>query len=529
MRQNVWMLSAALTLTLMASTGYAQLEQLGKGHLSGSFESYTQLYRKDTAIGATPPQDKFGSNNFFKLDYTYKQFSAGIQYEAYLPAIQGFPFVSTKLNTTEGKLVNRYFRYSGKQLSVQVGDFYEQFGSGLVFRSWENRQIGINNALEGANIQVQPVPFLKLKFVYGRPRKYFDYANAVVRGADAEIDLNTLVKAPDDAAVHFTAGGSYVSRFQSYTGNMEDFPATVNAWAGRLAMDAGSFSLNAEYVRKSSDPHLVNQYDESTGKALLVNTTYTGRNWGANLSIRSLSNMDFRAEREVEGTVLPVNYIPSLTKQHDYLTTNIYVYNPQVAGETGGQADVFVNLGSSKLSLNYAQYKALKTAGKLFQQGDMAYFRDGSLEWKKKWNNQWQSIAAYHYVFYNKSIVEGGNYENIKAHIGLVNILYKFAAKKSARLELQHLYTEEDKGNWAAAVAEFAFAPLWSFYLSDLYNYGKTDLHYYNFGGSFMKNGARFSLAYGRQRAGLFCVGGVCRYVPAASGFTASFTLSFNN
>lgn len=506
----------------------AQLEQLSKGHLSGSFESYTQLYRKDTAIGAVPPPDKIGSNNFFKLDYTYNQFSAGIQYEAYLPAIQGFPFVSSTSGRSESKLVNRYFRYSGRQLMVQVGDFYEQFGSGLVFRSWENRQIGVNNALEGASIQVTPVGYVKLKLVYGRPRKYFDYANSVVRGVDADVDLNSLLK-KTETAIRVSAGGSYVSRYQEYTGTAEDFPATVNAWAARLNVGTDRFSLNAEYVGKSSDPHVVNFFDESKGKALLVNASFSGSRFGANLSYRTLSNMDFRGEREAEGTLLPVNYIPSLTKQHDYLTTNIYVYNPQVAGETGGQADVFVNLGSSKLSLNYAQYAALKAAGKLFGQGNPSYFRDGSLEWKKKWNARFQSIAAYHYVYYNKSVVEGGNYENVKSHIGLVNLLYKYTSRNAVRVELQHLYTAEDKGNWAAAVTEFSFAPVWSLYLSDLYNYGETNVHYYNLGGSVMKDAARFSLAYGRQRAGLFCVGGVCRFVPAASGFTATLTVTFNN
>lgn len=528
MKQGLNKLLLMLMLLVLTTVGYAQLEQLEKGHLSGSFDSYTQLYRDDAGIEAVAPSDRVGSNNFFKLDYTYKQFSAGIQYEAYLPAIQGFPFSGTKLKRSESKLVNRYFRYAGKQLSVQVGDFYEQFGSGLVFRSWENRQIGVNNALEGANIQVQPLAYLKIKLVYGRPRKYFDYANAVVRGADGEIDLSRLAGTPD-AAVHITAGGSYVSRYQEYTGAVENFPATVNAWAGRLSIEAGGLSTNAEYVGKSSDPHTANFYDEAKGKALLINTAYTGRNFGASVSFRSLSNMDFRGEREEQGTVLPVNYVPSLTKQHDYLTTNIYVYNPQVAGETGGQADLFVNLGSSKLSVNYSQYAALKTTGKLLGEGDTKYFRDGSLEWKKKWNARWQSIVAYHYVYYNKSVVEGGNYENIKSHIGLANILYKYAPKKSVRVELQHLYTAEDKGNWAAAVTEFTFAPMWSVYLSDLYNYGKTDVHYYNFGGSVVKDAARFSLAYGRQRAGLFCVGGVCRFVPAASGFTAALTVTFNN
>lgn len=518
-----------LVVSAFAQAGYAQLEQLAKGHLSGSFESYTQLYREDTKIGAIPPQDKIGSNNFFKLDYTYKQFTAGVQYEAYLPAIQGFPFSSTKMDRNEGKLVNRYFRYNGDKFSVQVGDFYEQFGSGLVFRSWENRQIGINNALEGVNVQVQPVDFVKLKVVYGRPRKYFDYANAVVRGADADINLNRLFSKQSTGAVNVTGGFSYVSRYQEYTGGEAKFPATVNAWAGRMNIESSNAALAAEYVHKGSDPHVANGLISDGGKAILINASYTAGKFGANLTYRGMSNMDYRSEREAEGTVLPVNYVPALTKQHDYLTTNIYVYNAQVAGEAGGQADLFVNLGSSKLSLNYAQYNSLKKAGAIFGMGDMTYFRDGSLEWKKRWNSKWQSILAYHYVYYNKQVIEGGDPDMVKSHIALANILYKYSPRKSARLELQHLYTAEDKGNWAAAVTEFTFAPMWSVYASDLFNYGKTDVHYYNVGGSIMKNATRFSLAYGRQRAGLFCVGGVCRFVPAASGFTATLTVTFNN
>lgn len=518
-----------LAVSVCGKAAVAQLDQLTKGHLSGSFDSYTQYYRTDEKINAIPPPDKIGSNNFFKLDYTYRQFTAGVQYEAYLPAIQGFPFNSTKGTRNESKLVNRYFRYSGDRLSIQVGDFYEQFGSGLVFRAWENRQIGINNALEGVNVQVQPTDFLKLKVVYGRPRKYFDYADATVRGADAEINMNRLFTKNNSGAVNVTGGFSYVSRYQEYTGSADKFPATVDAWCGRMNIDNGSASLGVEYVSKASDPHTANAYSDEKGKAILVNAAYTAGKFGANLTYRGISNMDYRSERDAAATVLPVNYVPALTRQNDYLTTNIYVYNAQVAGEAGGQADVFVNLGASKLSLNYSQYSALSKAGAILSPGKELYFRDGSLEWKKRWNAKWQSILAYHYVNYNKQVIEGGEHEMVQSHIGLANILYKYSPKRSARLELQHLYTAEDRGNWAAAVTEWTFAPMWSVYLSDLYNYGETDTHYYNAGGSVMKDGTRFSLAYGRQRAGLFCVGGVCRYVPSASGFTATLTVTFNN
>jgi hypothetical protein len=37
----------------------------------------------------------------------------------------------------------------------------------------------------------------------------------------------------------------------------------------------------------------------------------------------------------------------------------------------------------------------------------------------------------------------------------------------------------------------------------------------------------RLQAGYGRQNAGLFCVGGVCRFVPASNGLTVTFSHSF--
>ena len=512
---------------LVSFTSFAQNSVLG-GHLSGSFESYSQLYQKDEKINAIYPQDRIGSNNYLKLDYNYKQFSAGIQFESYLPTVAGYPF-----SINESKLVNKYFKYTAKKFALQVGDFYEQFGSGLIYRSWENRQIGINNALEGVNIKLQPVDFIKLKIIYGRMRNVFSYSNSVVRGADVEFDFSQLNKNAAPPKTRVTIGASYVSRYQQYTGPDPNFPPTAKAAAVRLDVQGAAASVSLEYVHKQKDPHLQNLYDMTSGKAFLLNFSYAKNKAGINLNFRGLENMDFRGERDATGSQMLVNYIPALTRQHDYLTTNIYLYNPQVAGEVGGQFEFFYNLTksaakSSKLAFNFSHYRSLNDPDKILSFGDIKYFQDANVEWKKKWNSKWNTVMAFHNVFHNKSVIEGGLYENIKANIVLVNATYKYAKTKSFRFELQHLSTEQDNGNWAAVVTEFSFAPKWIFYLSDLYNYGKTDLHYPVIGGSYSKSGTRFGLSYGRQRAGLFCVGGVCRFVPAASGFTATLTTTFN-
>ena len=43
----------------------------------------------------------------------------------------------------------------------------------------------------------------------------------------------------------------------------------------------------------------------------------------------------------------------------------------------------------------------------------------------------------------------------------------------------------------------------------------------------YIKDATRITVSYGRQRAGLFCVGGVCRPVPANNGLMINLTHSF--
>ena len=260
-----------LPALLLSLIGYAQKDI---GHFSGSFDMYSQYYMKDEKTGAVLPQDKIGSNNFLKLDYSYKKFTAGVQFEAYLPSIAGYPYA-----INDAKLINKYIRYDQQKFSLIVGDFYEQFGSGLVFRAWENRPIGINNAIQGVNLRLTPLKFLDLKVIYGRQRKVLDYASSNIRGIDANIDLSKIVK--DNAKTKVTWGTSVVSRYQLYTGPDPSFPSTVNAISTRMDISGSATSLSLEYVNKGKDPHEANAYDQTSGEAFLSHFTYTKNNFGA--------------------------------------------------------------------------------------------------------------------------------------------------------------------------------------------------------------------------------------------------------
>ena len=79
----------------------------------------------------------------------------------------------------------------------------------------------------------------------------------------------------------------------------------------------------------------------------------------------------------------------------------------------------------------------------IFTVGNNKYFQDFSVEWNKKWNIKWTITLAFHNLLYNKSIVEGGIYPNIKSNIIVLNALYKYNRRNSLRFELQNLFSEQ--------------------------------------------------------------------------------------
>ena len=65
------------------------------------------------------------------------------------------------------------------------------------------------------------------------------------------------------------------------------------------------------------------------------------------------------------------------------------------------------------------------------------------------------------------------------------------------------------------------------FTISDMYNSGVTNQHYYQGLVTFSHGSHRLQLGYGRTREGWNCAGGVCRRVPSSKGVTLSYNYNF--
>ena len=77
--------AAALVLSATVFAEENEHKERSLGHVSGSFETNTNVYMKDDKTMATVPEGRFGSNNYLKVDYNNRRFTAGMQLEAYAP------------------------------------------------------------------------------------------------------------------------------------------------------------------------------------------------------------------------------------------------------------------------------------------------------------------------------------------------------------------------------------------------------------------------------------------------------------
>ena len=519
----------------------AQEENSSKGYLSGSFETNNILYQNDSPTGAVAPENRIGSNNYLKLDYYRGKFSAGAQLEGYFPVLQDYP-----IELTKAKLTNYYVSWTDDAFSVTAGTFYDQFGSGLLFRAWEDRTLGMNNAVMGARVTYNYKGIVSVKALWGLPRMGMEFSDTQVRGGDISFAISELAKWD---GTYLALEGSVLNRFEDIPVDLEDEGGKPGStgYSGRINFEHGSgFFLKAEYVdggrKYYSNPDFASDgkmYLQKRGNAQLVELGYNTHGLGVNFTARRLEWMTSKIMDNSVSTANLLNYVPAVCTQYTYLLTNFHPYTVQLgepayrnSGEMGGQLDVYYNfrrgtaLGGKrgmKIHANFSTYYTLAQEGTA-KAGNLLY-RDFSVDIEKQFSRKFKALLLY-------SMQEQNTHYGVGKATRLQNIVvadmqYKFTPTFSTRLELQYLATHEDEKDWMAALLEVNFAPYWSIYVSDMYNHGSSNVHYYAAGVSYARSRTRVSLSYGRNKDGYVCSGGVCRVISAYTGLNLQLTTSF--
>lgn len=520
----------------------------------GSVQSDILFPEKDYKIGTEDYKDKVLTNTYADVGL-YSQFvDAGLRVEYLEHPLPGF-----EPDFKGWGVPNIYVKGKYKGCELTAGDFYEQFGSGFILRTYEERSLGIDNSIRGGRLKVNALKGFRFTALGGIQRRFWDWSKeSRVFGADVEFDLNDYVKSFSNKGIIWTFGASYVLKNEEKediivpgTNFKLNLPKNVNAFDVRTHFYRGGLSLLGEFAWKGQDPSFDNNYTYRHGNALMLSAAYSKTGWSALLQVKRSEDMSFRSQRSMSLTSAFLNNMPAFAYQHTYSLAALYPYATQAApGEwafQGAFAYTFKRktaLGGkygTKLKLNVSYIRGLHhTGGEKFHNslygtdgGHTSFFKMGELNYQdinlqldKKITKEFHLNFMYMNQRYNQTVVEGHG-GMINSNILVLEPKWKMSNKLTLRGEFQYLFTKQDKGDWAYGLLELSILPYLMVSVSDQWNCGETNLHYYmaTVTGNYRRN--RLMVGYGRTRAGYNCSGGVCRYVPASRGFQLAYSYNF--
>lgn len=441
---------------------------------------------------------------------------------------------------------------------ITVGDVYGQFGSGMVLRLYEDRALGVDNALRGGKIEVTPYKGIYLTALGGKQRRYWNcyddgawgwnYKQDAVLGANLELGLQEWIPQLQDAGANLTISGSYVSKYQkadtilfidpsAMQAYMYNLPKWVGAGSVRAQVQMKGWNALVEYAYKANDPSILNEYSYKHGEALLMSLSYSQKGLAVLAQVKRSENMSLRSDRQANLIAGTINHMPPFAMQHTYMLTSLYPYSTDLtANEWAFQGEVRYTwkrgtaMGGkygTTLKLNASHIRG--TNDTWFGMSEEPYYTDVNLELNKKINKQWYIGAMAMYQTYNKRII--GKSGIARSGIGVVEAKYAMNKKVQMRAELQYLYSRQYEGQWIAALYELS---LWrQLVLSGqwMYNIGHapdaTNGHYYTVAATYTHGAHRLMAGYTKTREGFNCSGGVCRYVPEQQGVTLTYNFTW--
>ena len=531
----------------MSSISLCAQEESDKLRLSGSLQSDMLLAQKDSTIGAEATDGRFLTNTYLDLKLSSRYVEAGARLEYLKHPLPGYENDFKGWGVPYAYLKGRY-----KNAELTLGSFYEQFGSGFILRSYEERSLGIDNSLQGARLNYRPWAGVAVKVLTGRQRRYWNHNKSWMTGADVEWNIDELCKTLQQHNTYITLGASYLNKHERDEVVMVDpthrlhLPLNVNAFDVRLRVQHRAFNVLAEMAMKSQDPSHDNGYIYRNGYVAMLSGSYSKRGMSLLLQAKRSTNMGFRSRRGMEGISSFVNHLPPFTMEHTYTLAALYPYATRPDGEWAYQAAAAYTFpkGSTiggkygtTVKVNFSHVHSVRKNGAgdigtdgygspFWAWGDATYYQDVDFQLEKRLAKDTKLNLMYMYQRYNQTLLEGHG-GMLNSHIFVADVKQKLAPNTTLRVEGQYLVSKDGDKDWLFGLAELSLAPHWMFTLSDLYNVGNTHVHYYQGYVTYSGGAHRLQLGYGRTRAGFNCSGGVCRYIPATKGLTLSYNYNF--
>lgn len=517
--------------------------------LGGGFQANANLFIRDSLRGAIniPQYDHelYGAESWLNLNASYKGFSGGIRFDAF----HNSNLLNPTSSYTEYGIGQWYIKKETDNFEVQAGYIYDQIGSGIIYRAYEERTQLIDNALIGVMGKYIISENWSVRAFTGKQRNLFESTNAIIKGVAISgfykpNDSSSLTLAPGFGFVNRTFGealvtqmASIISEYQQadqfnpyYNGNAVTLFNNLNYknwnWYFETAFKPRDifFDPNAKKLLPKGNS-TVGKLVSENGSVLYTSLSFVKNQLGLTAEWKRTENFSYRSEPLLKNNNSLIGYIPPMAKLNTFRLTSYYSPATQFLDEMAIQFDLKYGIGDHwNFSLNYSDIRDKKF--------DRQFYNEFYVEAIYKKEDHYQLTAGLQLQTFDIELYFGKpGEEDVKTVTPFAEFLYKFSESNSLRIESQYMDNKHDKGSWVYGLIEFGIAPRWLFEISDMYNTqptkGQEALHYPTAGIVFSQGANRFALRYVKQLEGIVCSGGICRLEPAFSGIKASITSTF--
>jgi hypothetical protein len=509
-----------------------------QGHLSGDLMMNVNFFQRDTSVKAAgnPLYDNLlsGGEGWLGLRYSANGFTGTVRFDGFNNSNLQKP---TSALTAAGigmfSLSKEY-----KNLTITAGHVYDQIGSGIIFRAYEDRGLLIDNALFGLHLKYNISKNLRIKGFSGQTKNLFERYHPIVKGANLEGDFDLGKKA------HITPGIGIVNRTMDQA-SMDYVVSTINTYplAERFTptynnfattfyntLNFGDFSWYVEAATKSKEAiHYGNGLRDLSGTVLYSTLGFGKAKWGLNASFKRSENFELRTSPKEILLQGMYNWQPIIAQIRPQRLIARYTPPSQFSEMGGSVSGMLTPNENMTFNLSYTKINSLDTGATLFRE----VFGEAEIRSVKKFIFHFGAQYLLYNQFIYQQKVNKTEYPDVNAITPFLEIIYKINNQKSLRTELQYMSTKQDYGSWVFGLLEFSIAPKWSFAISDMYNIKPNYVHvskahhYPNFFIARSVGPHRFTAQYVKQVDGINCTGGVCRYEPAFSGFKLGIISTF--
>jgi len=339
--------------------------------------------------------------NWLDVNYRLDILTTGLRFEAFQPS-------ETGQRKEEVSFI--YFQVEKDEIGLRAGDYYAIFGRGLTLRSYEDRDLRVDNKLTGLKVRGY-WDKLEATLLAGRPpRKDRDNADEM-RGLDFSV-----LPAPG-----LSFGFSYVAlEGPTVTGKGTELTA-IRSEAFR-----GPVSFYGEIARRTN----------RDGYGLYLSSNLALSGLALTVEFKDYDRIALRT-----GDGLEYNSPPALTREHTYSLFSRHPHTLDLGDETGLQAEASLTpLEHTSILLNYSYTAAhggtsiSPAEPELFREWGMPVFREAYLEVSRELGHQASLIAA------------GGTsrLEKATVHTGALDLSIYLDDINTLRGELQGQHVEEN-------------------------------------------------------------------------------------